>query len=154
MAGIRAELLTHTLGAGYRVNLQCQECLAPVYGDRTEFETVIVNLAINARDAMPEGGTVTIDAEEEMMSEGEPPHPPELAPGRYIRVRVIDTGTGMDEHTLARVGEAFFTTKGPGKGTGLGLAMARGFASHVGGALHIESAVGKGTTITLWLAAS
>jgi two-component system NtrC family sensor kinase len=146
-----ADLLGHTLGSGLTVALDLPEVLPPGRGDRTEFETVVVNLVINARDAMPDGGTVTIQAREETIAVPGPTHAPGLQPGHYLRVAVIDQGTGMDPETLARVGEAFFTTKEPGKGTGLGLAMARGFAEQAGGALRIASERGRGTTVTLWL---
>jgi signal transduction histidine kinase len=146
-----ADLLGHTLGSGLTVGLDLPETLPPGRGDRTEFETVVVNLVINARDAMPDGGTVTILAREETIAVPGPTHAAGLQPGHYLRVAVLDQGTGMDPETLARVGEAFFTTKEPGKGTGLGLAMARGFAEQAGGALRIDSERGRGTTVTLWL---
>jgi two-component system NtrC family sensor kinase len=146
-------LLGHTLGAGYRVALHLPARLPLARGDRSEFETVIVNLVVNSRDAMPNGGTVTITAREEMIPVPGPTHAPGMEPGHYLRIAVSDHGTGMDPDTLARVGEAFFTTKPPGKGTGLGLAMARGFAEHAGGALRIDSELGRGTTVTLWLSA-
>jgi signal transduction histidine kinase len=101
---------------------------------------------------MPDGGPITITAREEIIAVTGPIHAPGLEPGHYLRVAVSDQGIGMDADTLARVGEAFFTTKPPGKGTGLGLAMARGFAEHSGGALRIDSEVGRGTTVTIWLA--
>lgn len=147
-----SELLGHTLGSGYRVRLECPTELPKARGDRTEFETVIVNLVINARDAMPEGGTVLITAGKETVAMPGPSHAPGLQAGRYIRVAVHDQGIGMDAETLARVGEAFFTTKEPGKGTGLGLAMARGFVEQAGGSLRIDSDKGRGTTVTLWMA--
>jgi signal transduction histidine kinase len=145
-------LLGHTLGAGIRIVLDMPDSLPPAKGDRTEFETVVVNLVVNARDAMPNGGLITISAREEIIAVAGPSHAPGLEPGHFIRVAVSDHGTGMDPDILARVGEAFFTTKPPGKGTGLGLAMARGFAEHGGGALRIDSEVGRGTTVTIWLA--
>ena len=81
------------------------------------------------------------------------PHPAGLAPGGYVRIGVIDTGSGMDRAVLARVTEPFFTTKEPGKGTGLGLAMAKGFVEQSGGGLSIDSTVGQGTRVILWLPA-
>jgi two-component system, NtrC family, sensor kinase len=107
---------------------------------------------LNARDAMPDGGSVFIAAHEEVIETDDPRHRPGPGPGRYVRIRVADHGMGMDPDVLARVGEAFFTTKEPGKGTGLGLAMARGFAESAGGTLRIESERGRGTTVTLWVA--
>ncbi|KAA2236124.1 hybrid sensor histidine kinase/response regulator [Salinarimonas soli] len=148
------DLLNDTLGSRYRVDLQLAPDLPPTRADQSELETVVVNLVLNARDAMPEGGTVTVAASAESVPEGTPPPAPALKPRLYVRVSVIDTGTGMDEATLARAAEAFFTTKEPGRGTGLGLAMARAFAEGAGGALAIASRPGEGTTVTLWLPAA
>jgi len=146
------DLLGQTIGSGYRVAFEASRPLPPGRGDRAEFETVIVNLVLNARDAMPDGGSVFIAAHEEVIETDDPGHRPGPGPGRYVRIRVADHGMGMDPDVLARVGEAFFTTKEPGKGTGLGLAMARGFAESAGGTLRIESERGRGTTVTLWVA--
>jgi CheY-like chemotaxis protein/anti-sigma regulatory factor (Ser/Thr protein kinase) len=110
---------------------------------------VLVNLATNARDAMPKGGIITIFAASESTTEDQ--HPEKLEPGNYVRLTITDTGTGMDAATLARVMEPFFTTKEQGKGTGLGLPMARGFAQQSGGTIAIASEVGHGTTVTMWL---
>ncbi|WP_279637212.1 ATP-binding protein, partial [Corallococcus praedator] len=111
---------------------------------------------MNARDAMPDGGTLRISATAETVgavSARKRPldQAPKLAPGRYVRLSVADTGTGMDEATLARAVEPFFSTKGVGKGTGLGLSMAHGLASQLGGALGIQSRPGLGTNVELWL---
>ena len=108
-----------------------------------------MNLAVNARDAMPEGGTLLLAAAPEAVLDAKA-HPAGLAPGGYLRLSVADTGTGMSAATLARASEPFFTTKPHGQGTGLGLAMARGFAHQSGGGFQIESAPGQGTTVTLW----
>ena len=143
------EVLTHTLGAAYAIRIDAGTGLPPVLADRGQLETVLVNLATNARDAMPLGGAITISATLETVRGTL--HPAGLASGTYGRLTVKDTGTGMDRATLARVMEPFFTTKGPDKGTGLGLAMARGFAEQSGGALAIGSELGLGTTVTLWL---
>ncbi len=146
------EILAHTLGAGIAVQVEVPDGLPPLLADRGELETVLVNLATNARDAMPAGGTLTLCAAlEEVRAPGAPTAPHSLAEGRYIRIAVRDTGTGMDAATLARVAEPFFTTKPIGQGTGLGLAMARGFVQQSGGAFAIDSAPGAGTTVTLWL---
>ena len=112
----------------------------------------MVNLATNARDAMPQGGTITIAATpERIMDNG---HAEGLEPGGYVRLTVADTGTGIEAATLSRVMEPFFTTKEQGKGTGLGLPMARGFAQQSGGALTISSDPGLGTVVALWLPVS
>ncbi len=152
LAGVR-ELLDDTLGSRYQVGLALAEGLPAARADQSEFETVVVNLVLNARDAMPAGGTVGVEAVVEAVTEDAAPPAPGLKPRRYVRVSVADTGTGMDEATLARAAEAFFTTKEPGRGTGLGLAMARAFAEGAGGALAIASRVDEGTRVSLWLPA-
>lgn len=144
-----AELLARTLGAGWRVETQLPPSLPPAHGDRAGFEAAMVNLAANARDAMPGGGVVTISAAEAVVAVGDPP--PGLKPGRYVVAAVRDSGIGMDAATLARLGEPFFTTKPPDIGTGLGLATVRGFCARAGGALRFDSAPGRGTTASIWL---
>jgi two-component system NtrC family sensor kinase len=146
------ELLGRTLGSGWRVRATLPPGLPAARGDRAGFEASVVNLAANARDAMPRGGMVTISAWVEELREAE--EALGLRPGRYVVVAVNDTGTGMDEETLARIGEPFFTTKPPGSGTGLGLATVRGFCTRAGGGLRIESARGRGTTASMWLPAA
>jgi CheY-like chemotaxis protein len=111
----------------------------------------ILNLAVNARDAMPRGGTLTIAATPASVEAGSVPG---LPAGRYVRLAVADTGIGMDEATLARAVEPFFSTKGVGRGTGLGLSMVHGLAAQLGGTLTLESRVGEGTTAALWLPVS
>jgi CheY-like chemotaxis protein len=148
-----AEVLTHTLGGSVVCRVEIAFGLQPLFADRGQLETVLVNLATNARDAMPLGGTLTLAADSEIVSTALP-HPGGLAPGQYIRIMVSDTGTGMDQTVLSRVTEPFFTTKEPGKGTGLGLAMAKGFVEQSGGSLSIESVAGHGTRIILWLPAA
>jgi PAS domain S-box-containing protein len=145
-----ADILTHTLGGSVVCAVDVVPGLPPLFADRGQLETVLVNLATNARDAMPSGGTLTLHADTEVASAGLP-HPAGLVPGMYVRIMVSDTGTGMGRDVLARVTEPFFTTKEPGKGTGLGLAMAKGFVEQSGGSLSIDSTVGHGTRITLWL---
>ncbi|WP_428537195.1 PAS domain S-box protein [Rhodopila sp.] len=145
-----AEVLTHTLGGSVVCKLDLAAGLPPLLADRGQLETVLVNLATNARDAMASGGTLTLAADAEIVSPG-PPHPAGLAAGSYVRIAVSDTGVGMDRTVLARVTEPFFTTKQPGKGTGLGLAMAKGFVEQSGGSLSIDSVIGRGTRIVLWL---
>lgn len=148
LEGVR-EVLAHTLGAAVQVRLRIDPGLPPVMADRAQLETVLVNLAINARDAMmPKGGALEIGAVADNI---ERQHRLGLAPGRYVRLSVSDTGRGMDSETLRRATEPFFTTKEKGQGTGLGLAMAQGFCEQSGGAMEIVSVVGKGTRVTLWL---
>jgi PAS domain S-box-containing protein len=145
-----AEVLTHTLGGAVACQVNLPPNLPRLFADRGQLETVLVNLATNARDAMPLGGTLTLSAEPDRVLSGATHHAG-LSAGFYVRIVVSDTGTGMDEAVLARVTEPFFTTKEPGKGTGLGLAMAKGFAEQSGGSLAIDSAPGQGTRISLWL---
>ncbi|HYZ23285.1 MAG TPA: PAS domain S-box protein, partial [Rhodopila sp.] len=143
-----AQLLRHTLGPSIAVMVEAAADLPALFVDKAQLETVLVNLANNARDAMPSGsGTIRLRAEA-------PAAAPQLAAGRYVRVAVVDDGAGMPPEVLARVSEPFFTTKPRGAGTGLGLAMARGFAEQSGGTLLIESAPGQGTAVYLWLPAA
>jgi signal transduction histidine kinase/CheY-like chemotaxis protein len=143
------EMLVHTLGAGIAMRVAADESLPTLLADKGQLETVLVNLAVNARDAMPDGGTLLLAAAPEAVLDPKT-HPAGLAPGGYLRLSVSDTGTGMSAGTLARASEPFFTTKPLGQGTGLGLAMARGFAHQSGGGFAIESVPGQGTTVTLW----
>jgi PAS domain S-box-containing protein len=143
-----SELLTRTLGPAISLELDFPADLPPVRADAGQLELAILNLAVNARDAMPLGGVLAIGARAEQVPAG---HPTGLPPGGYVCLGVVDTGTGMDEATLARAAEPFFTTKGVGKGTGLGLPMVDGFAAQSGGALRLESRPGRGTRAELWL---
>ncbi len=144
------EVLAHTLGTTITVRLDVPPDVPALVADQAQLETAIINLGTNARDAMPDGGALILSAAAEHVAENEH-HTAGLTPGDYVRLSVVDNGTGIDAATLARVSEPFFTTKGPGRGTGLGLAMARGFAEQSGGALSIASTLGKGTTVTMWL---
>ena len=144
-----SEMLTPTLGPDVSIRIEAGSGVHPLAADKAQLETVLVNLAVNARDAMPDGGTLTIAAaSDDVVEDRERPAP--LKSGRYVELRLSDNGTGMDAMTLERASEPFFTTKPPGQGTGLGLAMARGFAEQSGGGFAIESAPGEGTTVTLW----
>jgi PAS domain S-box-containing protein len=146
------EILAHTLGDAIEVRVEARAGLPPLLADKAQLETVLVNLATNARDAMPEGGALTLSATHDAAEHGRAPgHLIELAPGRYVRLAVADTGAGMAPEVLARATEPFFTTKRDGEGTGLGLSMAKGFAEQSGGGFLIESATGRGTSISLWL---
>jgi signal transduction histidine kinase/ActR/RegA family two-component response regulator len=143
------EMLAHTLGVGITMQVAADQNLPTLLADKGQLETVLVNLAINARDAMPDGGTLLLAAIPEVVEDMRT-HPANLAPGFYLRLSVSDTGAGMSPDILARASEPFFTTKPLGQGTGLGLAMARGFAHQSGGGFAIESDPGQGTTVTLW----
>ena len=122
--------------------------MPPAKADPNQLEMAILNIAVNARDAMPDGGTLRISLEADTV---EHQNRANLKPGRYLRLSVSDTGVGMDEATMARAVEPFFSTKGVGKGTGLGLSMVHGLAAQLGGALAIQSRIGLGTNIELWL---
>jgi PAS domain S-box-containing protein len=159
LLGAMREMLRHTLGTGIEVRVQVAPGVPALLADKGQLETVLVNLAANARDAMSDSGAgggagaLVLSAVGESVAAGGG-HPAALRPGAYVRLSVSDTGVGMDAATLARAVEPFFTTKPQGKGTGLGLAMARGFAEQSGGALQIESAPGRGTTVRLWFPVS
>ncbi|KFD30125.1 hybrid sensor histidine kinase/response regulator [Sphingobium yanoikuyae] len=145
------ELIERTLGPAWSLDLQFPDRLPPVLADRNQLELALLNLAVNARDAMPEGGAIRVVAQcrdaSEIPSDG-------LSPGTYVGLSVIDKGIGMDEATLAHATEPFFTTKGVGKGTGLGLSMIHGLAKQLEGGFTLDSTVGHGTTATLWLPAA
>lgn len=145
------ELIERSVGPLVRIDIRFTRQIPYVYTDANQLETALLNLALNARDAMPSGGTITISAEEVRVATG---HPTQLAPGLYTCLSVTDTGHGMDEATLARVTEPFFTTKGVGKGTGLGLSMVDGLCAQSGGKLVIRSRLYQGTTLELWLHAT
>ncbi len=148
MAGMD-ELLHRTVGPLCRIVTEIPPGLPQARADVNQVELALLNLAVNARDAMPLGGDLRITAR--AASSTAPGAPPALAPGRYLCLAVTDSGTGMDAATLARATEPFFTTKGVGKGSGLGLSMVHGLAAQSGGVLHIESTPGRGTTVELWL---
>jgi PAS domain S-box-containing protein len=144
------DLLRRSLGSQITLTFDFDAETSPVMVDPHQLELAVLNLAVNARDAMPGGGALRISARN-----ADPDHrPAALGPGRYVRLRVRDQGVGMDEATLARAREPFFTTKGIGKGTGLGLSMVHGLALQSGGLLHIESKPGEGTTVEIWLQAA
>ena len=142
------EILSSTLEAGIRLELHVPPDIVPLMADKAQLETVLVNLAVNARDAMPGGGVLTLSARPCVVTGTE--HRAGLKPGLYVQLEVKDNGVGMDAATLARVSEPFFTTKPIGQGTGLGVAMSRGFAEQSGGGFAVQSEPGHGTTITLW----
>jgi signal transduction histidine kinase len=142
------DLLSHTLGGLVRVDWRIEEPLWPAFVDPSQLELALMNLVINARDAMPDGGAIMVSAENRRIDFGGELG---LSPGDYVVIAVADTGTGIPASILDRVTEPFFTTKDVGKGTGLGLSMVYGFAQQSGGTLRIESVVGQGTRIEIWL---
>lgn len=142
-----ADLLRQSLGPCINIDTRFPLLLQPVLADANQVELALLNLAVNARDAMPNGGTVTISACEHRFDTKEGP----LQPGNYVCLALTDDGSGMDEATLAQAMEPFFTTKGVGKGTGLGLSMVHGLAAQSGGRLLLKSEKSRGTTAELWL---
>jgi PAS domain S-box-containing protein len=150
LAELTQELITvlrSSLGAGVRIETDIPDDLWTAQADPNLLEMALVNLAVNARDAMPSGGALAISARNEHVAETFD----DLTPGDYIRIAVTDTGVGMDQETLARATEPFFTTKDAGKGAGLGLCMVQDLAAQSGGALRLSSTLGEGATIKLWL---
>ena len=144
-------LLSRTLGEDIRIELQTGPDLWPVVVDSAQLGSAIANLATNARDAMPNGGTLTIETRNTRLDAAYAAANPEVAPGDYVAIAIADTGTGMDAETLAHAFEPFFTTKKAGKGTGLGLSMVFGFVRQSQGHVKICSEVGRGTTIRIYL---
>jgi signal transduction histidine kinase len=140
------EMLRRSVGPTIAIDLHIADDLDLIEVDPNQLELALLNLTLNARDAMPEGGRVTITARNADMSNAMVA----LQSGRYVEVSVIDDGAGMDEATLKRCTEPFYTTKERGKGTGLGLSTVQGMAVQSGGAIHITSAPGDGTTVNLW----
>jgi len=144
------DLLQRSIGPMARIETHFPLGLACAHVDAHQLELALLNLAVNARDAMPEGGTITIAADEQTIA---PDDGSGLLPGPYVALSVTDTGHGMDEATLARAMEPFYTTKGVGKGTGLGLSMVHGLAAQSGGRLVLRSRKGEGATAEIWLPA-
>jgi signal transduction histidine kinase len=149
LIGGMEEMLRRTLGSTIEISIELQNDLPAIRVDPNQLELALLNLTLNARDAMPLGGRLEIAARCRPADEG-----PGLVSGEYVCLAVSDSGTGMDEATVKRATEPFFTTKGAGKGTGLGLSMVHGLAAQSGGAMRIASNVGTGTSIELWLPTS
>ncbi len=148
------QMLRRTLGEHIHLITHLDRELWPVCVDPSQFEQILLNLAVNARDAMPSGGTLSIDTSNTELDEDDVADRTELSPGRYVRFRVSDTGSGMPPEVADRAFEPFFTTKPQGAGTGLGLATVYGIATASGGHVRLFSEAGIGTTITLFLPAS
>ncbi|MBY5864745.1 hybrid sensor histidine kinase/response regulator [Rhizobium leguminosarum] len=140
------DMLSRSLGPLTVIETSFPIRLPTILTDPNQLEMAILNLVVNARDAMPSGGRIMLRASEESLPSGKGP----LSPGRYVRIAVIDEGEGMDARTLEQAITPFFTTKGVGKGTGLGLSMVQGLASQSGGRLMMKSSLGEGTTVELW----
>ena len=142
------DLVQRSIGSHVEVAVTIEDRLPPAKIDPNQLELAVLNLAVNASDAMSGGGKLRIDVSHRELAAGQISG---LAAGAYIRLAVTDTGTGMDDATIQRAIEPFYTTKGPGKGTGLGLSMVHGLAAQSGGALRLMSNPGKGTTAEIWL---
>ena len=142
------DLLTHTLGGLVQLDWKTADDIWCAYADETQLELALMNLIINARDSMPDGGAIGVRAENRAVTQR---NELGLAPGDYVVLVVEDSGCGIPADILEQVTEPFFTTKDMGKGTGLGLSMVYGFARQSGGALHIRSRVDEGTSVEIWL---
>jgi len=145
------KMLTRVLAENVALNIDLQPGLATVKVDQSQLEQAILNLAVNARDAMPQGGTLTIHGQNIHFDEAQVWRHSSLAPGDYVVLSITDTGTGMDKETEARLFEPFFTTKPPGKGTGLGLPTVYGVVRQSDGAISVETEAGRGTTFKIYL---
>jgi PAS domain S-box-containing protein len=146
------ELAGHALGADIKITTHVDATVPPLFVDPAGLESALLNLVVNARDAMPKGGCLLIDSKVQNLEGSHPTvHTGDLKAGRYVCVSVTDTGSGMSRETLERAFEPFFTTKPRNKGTGLGLAMVYGFAKKSGGTVHAYSELGQGTTVSLYL---
>jgi PAS domain S-box-containing protein len=157
--GLRS-MFGHTLGEAIQPKMLFEHELPLVLVDQAQLENVLLNLAINARDAMPEGGTFTIICKNHIEEEGDPDQPEQLEsdeglkPGSYVKIDVRDSGSGISPEIIDRIFDPFFTTKEVGKGTGLGLSMVFGFVRQSGGQIAVSSPPGRGTTISIWLPAA
>lgn len=143
-----SDLISSTVGPQIVLSIVVADELPYAKADPNQLEMTVLNLAVNARDAIEGPGAICLAVSAELIQQGDVP---ELQPGRYVRLLVTDTGRGMDAATLSRAIEPFFSTKGVGQGTGLGLSMAHGLASQLGGSLTITSQLGKGTQVSIWL---
>ena len=148
----QTESVSRIIGDDIELRFEAQPSLPPVRLDPHQLEQAVLNLAANARDAMPSGGTLTLSVCVVTLVAGD--RPTELPPGDYVRLRVQDTGTGMARRVRDRVFEPFFTTKAVGRGTGLGLSMVYGFVGQSDGAVRVKSRPGEGTVVTIWLPAA
>lgn len=147
-------MLTHLIGEDVELIVQLEEDIPTVRADKTQIEQVVMNLVLNARDAMPNGGTLTLRTGRIRMPEDMPALSQRLSEGEYTALHVADTGTGMDNAVMDRLFEPFFTTKEPGRGGGLGLSTVYGIVSQSGGTILVESKPGEGSTFSIYLPAS
>jgi signal transduction histidine kinase/CheY-like chemotaxis protein len=145
------ELLRRLVGPRVEIEYATASALPPAIADRNQLETALLNIAANARDAMPNGGRFTLETKETRFGRGYVREHPDVEPGHYVTIAASDNGTGMTPDILRHAIEPFFSTKEPGRGTGLGLAMVYGFVRQSGGHMQIESRPGEGTTVNLHL---
>jgi len=144
-------MLRRLLGEQISLHTEFPDELPCIMADATSIEQVLMNLTLNSRDAMPDGGTITITAESVTVDAATPQRSPDARPGTFVCLHVIDTGTGMDEATLSRIFEPFFTTKGLNKGTGMGLATVYGIVQQHEGWIEVDTSPGKGSTFSVFL---
>jgi CheY-like chemotaxis protein len=146
-----AELIGNTMGPQVEVELRLRDGLWKVLCDPNQLESALLNLAVNARDAIPEGGSFTVTTADVSLSRSDLSDQDEVGPGDYVEVAVTDTGTGMTPDVMARAFEPFFTTKPTGEGTGLGLSQVFGFVRQSGGFVRLKSQSGVGTSVSIYL---
>ncbi len=146
-----ADMLRRLIGEDIRLAIAIADRVGPVRADASQLEQVVVNLAVNARDAMPQGGRIDIELADVEVSAARAEREPRLAAGRYVMLAVTDTGTGMSADTQQRIFDPFFTTKPPGKGTGLGLATVYGIVRESGGQIFVRSELGRGSQFEVYL---
>jgi signal transduction histidine kinase len=145
------KLLARLVGEDIALVIRQSDGLWPVRADPGQIEQVLMNLAANARDAMPEGGTLAVDTANVLVDEEGERNRPGLRPGAYVTMTVVDTGVGVPDNVVPHIFEPFFTTKEQGKGTGLGLATVYGIIKQMGGGVYLESEEGKGTRFLIYL---
>jgi signal transduction histidine kinase len=144
-------MLERLVGSEIELVTERDEELCPIRANYSQMEQVIVNLAVNARDAMPNGGTLVVETAMDMLAEREATRHGDARPGRHVRLTVRDTGVGMTEEVKARIFEPFFTTKNRGEGRGLGLATVFGIVNQSAGHIRVRSAIGQGTEFKVYL---
>ncbi|MGC3992260.1 MAG: response regulator [Chthoniobacteraceae bacterium] len=147
------KILAQTFPKNIHVKSEMTKALSAISGDATQIHQVLLNLCVNARDAMPDGGQITLRASNVMLEVTDQARQPELKPGPHVVMEVADSGSGIPPEVLDRIFDPFFTTKEPGKGTGLGLATVRGIVKSHGGTMVVETEVGRGTTFKVYLPA-